>query len=154
MISFSQEIEEITTTYYFIRHAEKDRSDSSNTNPYLNENGLKRAEKWSNVFSNIKFDAVYSTDYHRTIQTATPTAEINNLEITRYNPKEFSIEDFLQNTKGKTVLIVGHSHSTPLLVNSILKKNKYEMIDDKNNANLYIISFTNSEIHDQLLVIE
>ena len=38
------------TTYYFIRHAEKVRSDSSNKNPSLNEVGFKRANKWQEVF--------------------------------------------------------------------------------------------------------
>ncbi|MDP5093772.1 MAG: phosphoglycerate mutase, partial [Polaribacter sp.] len=32
-----------TTTYYLIRHAEKDRTDATNQNPNLNEDGLKRA---------------------------------------------------------------------------------------------------------------
>ena len=35
-----------TTKYYLIRHAEKDRTDPTNQNPNLNEDGLKRAEKW------------------------------------------------------------------------------------------------------------
>lgn len=63
-----------TTTYYFIRHAEKDKSDSSNKNPDLTEKGIQRAEKWSNVFENIKLDFIFSTKYNRTIQTAQPTA--------------------------------------------------------------------------------
>ena len=62
MISYSQEV----TTYYFIRHAEKLRIDKTDKNPNLNYNGYKRAEAWKDVFSNISFDAVYSTDYNRT----------------------------------------------------------------------------------------
>ena len=60
--SYSQEI----TTYYFIRHAGKLRIDKTDRNPNLNDDGLKRAEAWKEVFSAISFDAVYSTDYSRT----------------------------------------------------------------------------------------
>lgn len=152
--SFSQEINDNISTYYFIRHAEKDRSDTINPNPHLNEKGLARAEKWKNVFSNIEFDIIYSTDYFRTKETALPTATSKHLEITLYNPREFKTETFLNETRGKTVLIVGHSNTTPLLVNAIIGKEKYKMIKDNNNANLYIVSISNTDIHDQLLVIE
>ena len=77
LISFAQEV----TTYYFIRHAEKLRIDKTDKNPNLNFNGYKRAEAWRNVFSNIPFDAIYSTDYNRTKLTAKPTATSKNLPI-------------------------------------------------------------------------
>jgi phosphohistidine phosphatase SixA len=143
-----------TSTYYFIRHAEKDRSDASNQNPHLIEKGKQRAEHWKNVFKNIKFDAIYSTEYHRTIETAQPTALKNNIEITLYNPKEIDVQEFLNNTKGQSVLVVGHSNSTPKFVNSILSKEKYEHIDDSNNANLYIVTISGDIISDTLLLVE
>lgn len=142
------------STYYFIRHAEKDRSDNTNSNPHLNEKGKQRAEKWRDVFSNIKFDAIFSTDYFRTKETAQPIAANNSLEIILYNPRDLNINEFLEETYGKTVLIVGHSNSTPTFVNAILENKKYEMIDDTNNANLYIVTVTNSSISSQLLVIK
>ena len=52
-----------TTTYYLIRHAEKDRTNNTNRNPSLNTNGLLRAKRWAKHFEKIKLDAVYSTDY-------------------------------------------------------------------------------------------
>ena len=144
-----------TTTYYFIRHAEKDRSDASNKNPNLMQKGIFRAAKWSYVLEHIKFDAVYSTDYNRTKQTAQPTAEKNNVEITIYDPKELNSEEFIKNTKGKTVLVVGHSNTTPMFVNAVIGKEKYEQINDSNNANLYIVTISSSgEISDTLLVID
>lgn len=144
-----------TTTYYFIRHAEKDRSDASNKNPNLMQKGIFRAAKWSYVLEHVKFDAVYSTDYNRTKQTAQPTAEKNNVEITIYDPKELNSKEFIKNTKGKTVLVVGHSNTTPMFVNAVIGKEKYESIDDSNNANLYIVTISSSgEISDILLVID
>lgn len=61
---------ENTTTYYLIRHAEKDQSDKSNRNPHLTDEGLKRAENWSKILANVKFDKIYSTNYYRTLETA------------------------------------------------------------------------------------
>jgi len=159
--TFSQETNEIkenivkTTTYYFIRHAEKDRSDATNKNPNLIQKGLFRAAKWSYVLELVKFDAVYSTDYNRTKQTAQPTAEKNNVEITIYNPRELNSKGFIKNTKGKTVLVVGHSNTTPMFVNAVIGNKKYESIDDSNNANLYIVTISSSgEISDLVVVVD
>jgi len=157
--SFSQENKSESasevTTYYFIRHAEKDRSNPSEQNPHLKEEGLKRAGNWSNILGNIKFDVIYSTDYHRTKETALPTADKNKLDITIYDSRELNtiIDDFLNNTKGKTVLVVGHSNTTPAFVNAVLGIKKYEDIDDSNNGNLYIVTIIGDKIVDQVLTI-
>ncbi len=154
---FSQDIEieteTETTTYYFIRHAEKDRTDKTNRDPHLTEVGKTRAKKWSSVFGQIKFDAVYSTNYNRTKETAQPTATKNEVEITFYDSRNMDSKTFMNDTKGKTVLIVGHSNTTPMFANAVIGKKKYELIDDNNNGNLYIITITNNTITNQLLVI-
>lgn len=142
------------TTYYFIRHAEKERTDVTNKNPNLTEKGQLRAKNWSTVFENVDFDLIYSTNYKRTVQTATPTAKSKNLEIQFYNPKELYNQDFRSKTKEKTVLIVGHSNTTPQFVNNVLGIEKYAEIDDANNSNLYIVTITNSLKTAILLKIE
>lgn len=144
-----------TTTFYFIRHAEKDISDKSNKDPHLIEKGVLRALKWSYVFEHIKFDVIYSTNYNRTRETAQPTAEKKELEITLYDPSKIDGNAFYERNKGKTALIVGHSNSTPTFVNKMIGKEKYAQIDEKNNANLYIVTISpNGEISDMILVIE
>ena len=134
-----------TTTYYLIRHAEKDRTDKTNRNPNLNEKGLERAKKWANHFKNIDLDAVYSTKYNRTMQTATPTAESKKLEILNYDPRKMYDSIFQQNTKGKTVLVVGHSNTTPVFANKILGEKKYENMSDNDNASLYIVTISDDK---------
>ena len=136
--------QETTTTYYLIRHAEKDRSDKTNRNPNLNENGLKRAENWKKYFKDIDLDAVYSTNYNRTQQTATPTAKSKNLEILSYDPRDMFNDEFQKNTLGKTVLVVGHSNTTPFFANKIIEKDTYKEMDDNDNASLYIITVKSS----------
>ncbi len=134
-----------TTVYYLIRHAEKDRS-TTGQDPILTEKGLERAANWTKIFTPIKFDHVYSTDYKRTQQTALPTAADKNLEIRSYNPDKLYDENFKRNTNGKTVLIVGHSDTTPALVNTILGELKYDQLDDKDNGKLFIVTLNKDDI--------
>ena len=70
--------------FFLIRHAEKDRTNSENNNPKLNEIGKERSLKWSEVFKNIELDKIYSTNYYRTIETVTPVSKKFNLGITLY----------------------------------------------------------------------
>ncbi|WP_033961907.1 phosphoglycerate mutase family protein [Psychroserpens jangbogonensis] len=142
-----------TTTYYLIRHAEKDRSDKTNKDPNLKEEGNKRAVNWSKVFENVDFDAVYSTQYNRTTQTAQPTAKMQELEIQSYDPRNLYSEEFAKATFGKTVLVVGHSNTTPVFVNAILGEKKYENMDDHDNGSLYIVTISEDHKIDQVLKI-
>ena len=146
---YSQE----TTTYYLVRHAEKDRTNEADNNPHLTEKGLKRASNWNTVLSQISFNEIYSTNYFRTIETALPLASREKLEIKFYDPSSLNITDFKENTKGKTVFIVGHSNTIPTFVNQLIGIDKYQDIEDTNNSNLYIITLINGKATDQLLMI-
>ena len=136
------------TQYYFIRHAEK--ADSSK-NPDLSEKGLERAQGWKALFSEIKFDAVYSTDFNRTLQTIQPIVAGNNQLLKIYNPKMIDIEAFKKETHGKTILIVGHSNTIPNMVNQIIKENKYTNIEENQFGNLYIVTLFENQIVSKLL---
>ena len=145
---------QVETKYFFIRHAEKNEIDKTDRNPELTEKGEQRAIYWSEVLNNVNFDEVYSTNYNRTIKTALPIAAKNNLEIQFYNPRELNSDIFKHETKGKTILIVGHSNTTPTFVNKVIGKEKYAQIEEHNNSNLYIVTINNSGTMDILLKIE
>jgi len=151
---YEKEVKQKTTTYYLIRHAEKDQSDKSNRNPHLTEVGKKRADKWANILKNVKFDMVYSTDYHRTKETAKPTAIVNGVELSIYDPRSMDIKSFMKDTNGKTVLIVGHSNTTPMFSNGLIGEKKYNMIDESNNANLYIVTISKDSKTSTLLKVD
>jgi len=136
---------ENTSVYYFIRHAEKDRSDSTNKNPSLTIQGLERANKWALFFKDKNIAAVYSTNYKRTQQTALPIAKEQNLEIISYTAKELISEKFIANNKGKNIVIVGHSNTTPELVNRLLGEKKYEDIADRENNNVFIVTLNKNK---------
>ena len=143
------------TTFYFIRHAEKNISNPANNDPDLVMEGVLRAARWSSVFNRINFDVIYTTDYNRTRNTALPIAEKKKLSLTFYSPNDFDSINFIKNNSGKTVLIVGHSNTIPKMVNALIGKKQYQQIKETNYTNLYIINITESgEIIHQVLAID
>ena len=137
-----------TTTIYFIRHAEK--VDISK-NPDLSTFGLDRAAHWNEIFSDIPFDAIYSTDFTRTKQTAAPTATNKKIDITLYVAKNIDFQKFKTDNLGKTVLVVGHSNTIPDFVNKLINQEKYSNIEDKTFGNLYIVTLNGDLINHLLL---
>ncbi|UJH92266.1 histidine phosphatase family protein [Antarcticibacterium sp. 1MA-6-2] len=135
-----QETSEEPTTYYFIRHAEKDISNPNNPDPELTEEGIKRSEKWAEVFRDISFDAIYSSDFKRTRNTAQKIADFQEKEVQLYDVSKLNDENFQKNTKGKTVLVVGHSNTNPAFVNYILEEKKYKDIEESESGSLFIVT--------------
>ncbi len=126
------------TNYYFIRHAEKDLSDPTNRNPDLTSEGEARAERWRDYFSDKEIDAVYSTKFTRTLETARPTAKANNLIIKGYDPKALYDEAFKLATTGLNVVVVGHSNTTPNFANAVYgEPDAFKEIDESEYYHLY-----------------
>lgn len=128
------------TTYYFIRHAEKMTNDPNEKDPELTEQGLRRAENWAKVFKDVPFDLVFSTNYKRTRSTAQKVADSQQKEVELYDPAKLNDKIFQEKTEGKTVLVVGHSNTTPAFVNTILKEKKYHDIADSESGSLFIVT--------------
>ena len=140
------------STYFFIRHAEK--QDDGTRNPHLTQEGLERANEWASVFQAKKIDRVYTTDYFRTKETAEKIAESQETELLIYDPRDFDIEAFKNETQGMTVVVVGHSNTTPSNVNSLIGEEKYDQINEEIHGNLYVVSFIGDSSFDLLLVIK
>ena len=141
--------------FFLIRHAEKDRTDAENKNPNLNEKGKLRALKWVEVFKNIEFDKIYSTNYYRTLETVMPISKKIKKKILIYNPSKINYGKFLSdNNTNNKVLVVGHSNTIPAFVNGLIKQSFYSQINDRNNSNLYIVKICNNSISHNLLYIE
>lgn len=143
-----------TTTFYLIRHAEKDRSNPDNPDPELNQDGLGRSVRWAEVFDAVELDAVYTTDYERTRMTAAPTVVKKGLTEKIYEPGTLDLATLKAQHYGKHVLIVGHSNTTPELVNKFLGEAKYGDIDDLDNSTLFIVSVNGDTVTDIRLRID
>ncbi|MGB1211559.1 MAG: phosphoglycerate mutase family protein [Lacinutrix venerupis] len=141
-----------TTTYYIVRHAEKDNKPANN--PKLLPEGKLRALNYAKYFKNIKLDAIYSTDFTRTKNTALPTAKSKNLKTIIYNAFEIDYNKFKDETKGKTIFIVGHSNTISDFANNIIGTKEYNEIDETVYNNMYIVTITDKKINHQLKTID
>lgn len=145
-------MQENFTTYYFIRHAEKDEGASQNNDPQLSETGKQRAQKWAEVLKDVEFDMVFSTNYERTRSTASVIAASQEKEVEFYDSRKLFDPGFQQKTKGKTVLVVGHSNTNPAFVNAVLGSEKYKALDEAEYGSLFIVTVgPNDEKTSQVL---
>lgn len=111
-----------TFTIYLVRHSEKDVSGNHDGDPPLTECGTERSEHLSNFFSAVPLEAVYSTDYTRTKNTALPTAWSQKLELQNYSPSELEAFAKLLKTRKQDALVVGHSNTTAVLAGMLAGK--------------------------------
>jgi len=142
------------STFYLIRHAEKIRVDSAESNPDLNEKGLIRAERWKNYFLDKDVTKIYSTNYKRTYNTVKPLASEKNIEIFFYSPSDIEYDEFIKSNIGDTTLVVGHSNTIPGFVNELIDYEYYQQIDDFNNSNLYVVSICESNVTHKLIKVD
>lgn len=140
------------STFYLIRHAEKDRSNPDDGDPELNQKGLGRAMHWAEILDAVALDAIYSTDYNRTAMTAAPISVKKNIDVQYYDPKIVDIAQFKADNLNKNVLIVGHSNTTPEFVNQLIDEEKFSAIDDSENGTLFIVKVVNGVATDTKLL--
>jgi broad specificity phosphatase PhoE len=94
---------------------------------------------WAEILKDVPLNAIYTTDFERTNMTAAPAAVKQDITVQYYDPEELDIEQFLADNRGNNVLVVGHSNSTPALVNKIIGEEKYGQMDDYDNGSLFIV---------------
>lgn len=137
-ILFCTNAQEITTVI-LVRHAEKQVSESKN--PDLTEIGRKRAQNLTSLLREIQIDHIYSTEYLRTQNTVQPISTDREIPIQPYNPRELDsfADKLLADHKGKTILVSGHSNTTPMLVNALMGEAAYENLDDSEYDWIFIV---------------
>ena len=123
-------------TLYFVRHAEKDLT--TKVDPELTTQGLETASKLANYLSDKPLQAIFSSDYRRTKQTAAPVVKSHNLALTIYNPRELAELAKQLKSKMQTVLVVGHSNTTPEIVS--LVGGKAKPISEQEYGELFIVT--------------
>ncbi len=126
---------------YLVRHAEK-LVDSKN--PSLTICGQERAEQLASLLVKADISAIYSTSYQRTMQTAKPLAKRQNVAVKNYSPRY--LEQFaLQLRRNKeNALIIGHSNTTPILV-ELLTKKKVAPLTEQDYQYLYQVQLNKEQ---------
>ena len=124
-------------SFYLIRHAEKQSGDD----PGLTVQGQQRAQHIASILSLSDIKAVYSTDYQRTRLTAQPIAEIKNLKVQIYDPKELQkfADELLK--RDISAVIVGHSNTTPQLAHLLSGESVSEMDENSFNLIYQVVTF-------------
>ncbi|MFM8832543.1 MAG: SixA phosphatase family protein [Cytophagales bacterium] len=131
--------QEKLTTVILVRHAEKENDGSKN--PELSEAGKKRALLLADLFSKAKIDAVYSTNFKRTEATVAPLASYHSLPITHYDgAKPAEVDEMISKWKGGTIVICGHSNTTPAIINRLIGKEEYKTFHDGDYSNLVMLT--------------
>jgi broad specificity phosphatase PhoE len=113
--------------YYIVRHAEKevltkDSAMFSAANPPLSNAGQVRAFVLRDELKKKHIGTIYSTNYHRTMNTARPLSQAIGVPIYPYSASKDSLEPFITRLNAihrKSVLIVGHSNTIDDLVNRL-----------------------------------
>ena len=133
-----------TTTIIFVRHAERELSVGDD--PGLSDTGRRRVAELTRQLVDADvvagIDAIYSTPFKRTRETAQPLADALNLEVNEYDAadRETVLETILKNHKGKIILVVGHSDTLPELIANLGASKKVPPIDEMEYDNIFIIS--------------
>ena len=102
------------TTVILVRHGEK--TSVKEADPPLSEAGQARASELARVLAGTKIDAIYTTEYIRTRDTAAPVAGAQGVEAKVFPNSRTYAPDLAKHIraehKGETVLVVGHSNTT------------------------------------------
>jgi len=133
-----------TTTIIFFRHAEQTSHDEAD--PPLSEAGQRRVAELTRQLVDADvvagIDAIYSTPYIRSLETARPLADQLDLPINSYaaDDTEEILDTILKNHKGKIILVIGHSNTLPVLIANLGASKKVPAIAQNEFDNIYIIS--------------
>lgn len=132
-------------TAYLVRHAEKVTGDAAMQiedprDPPLTSAGQARAEALADRLADAGIAEIWSTDTTRTLDTARPLAARLGIAIQLYDP--FDLEGFaaqLKTDPDVTVLVVGHSNTTPQLAEALGAEPGAPIVEATEYDRLYVI---------------
>lgn len=127
------------STFILVRHVEK--VDNS-ADPDISQVGFERAMRLAALLKETKLSHIYASDFRRTRQTAKAVADDHQLTTEVYNSKR--IEELALKLQrlpaGSTVLVVGHTNTTPQLANLLLGKTRYLAFDEMDYGNIIVVT--------------
>lgn len=125
---------------FLVRHAEMCLDQGSN--PNLSSYGQERARELARVLVDVNLEKIYSTPFNRTLQTATPISQSQELEINQVEVATGFLEslaDQIKTSEAATILVAGHSNTTPRLVN-LLVGTELSDLEETEFDRLYIVT--------------
>lgn len=146
------------TTFILVRHAEKEANaetmqGTQNKDPELSEAGKARALRLADMLQRQEIAAIYSTNYKRTRNTVNPLAEKLGVKIQQYEPfKEAEILKMLEEHKGKTIVVVGHSNNIPWIANLLLNTKQFGDYDESYYENMLVVNVVEKGVASTLQI--
>lgn len=131
------------TTVILMRHAEK--VNDGTDDPSLTPQGHERATRLAQLLQNTTVDAIYSSPFQRTQNTIAPLAQAKGLTVQTYDPKKpEEIDTILKKYPGRTIVVCGHSNTTPRMANRLLGKTQFKDFEETEFGNLLVIDVVES----------
>lgn len=129
-----------STTYYIVRHAEKEAPANVMTSDVpLSAAGKERAQALKEELQAKGIRRIYSTNYIRTRETAYPLSTASGVSIQTYDPKDNKFIDLLKESGKGNILVVGHSNTVDDLVNGLTGKNLLKDLPDTQYGDLFVV---------------
>lgn len=107
-------------TIFLVRHAEKaEPTPDRPSDPDLSAAGRARADRLAKALDDIRFSAIYATEFQRTQKTAAPIARKSMLGIATIPAKNVAaLVAKLKKDDGR-ILVVGHSNTVPEIIKGL-----------------------------------
>lgn len=135
---------------FLVRHAEKD-IESMEIDSHLTDEGNIRAAELARTLADAEIGFIHSSDYIRTRNTAAPVADLFDLEIELYDTSLLHELADTMKARGGRHLVVGHSNTTPILVEILGGEPGVPIVEQNEYDRLYILTIINGEVNTVLL---
>lgn len=128
------------TTYYIVRHAEKQTSTPMAADILLTKEGEERALALRDSLKDKGIKHIYSTVTTRTKATARPLSEATGVSIETYEAKDTTFVTYVKSRGKGNVLIVGHSNTVDDIVNGLTGRKLLSDLPETQYGDLFIVT--------------
>jgi broad specificity phosphatase PhoE len=133
-------------TIYLVRHAEKQTGDD----PSLTSAGAARADLLGDALGDAGIIRIYSTDYARTRETASPLAKSVSVAVDLYDASDLPAFAAVLNSHNGSMLVVGHSNTIPALVKILGGDPGAQINEAAEYDRLYVVRISGDEVASEL----
>lgn len=124
-------------TVYLVRHAEKQAD--AGRDPGLTDAGKQRAQNLASWLQDKNIEDIWSSDYRRTRDTASPLVSSTGTKMRIYSADDLSALSVTLLGNRNTAYVVGHSNTTPDLAR-LLCQCEVEDMEESEYDRLIVIS--------------
>lgn len=140
----TSDLDKPNTVVYLTRHAEKQPTKIKD--PELSAKGEETAKRLATYLQNSHLDVIYSTPFKRTRNTAKAVANQQDKDITElFLPAHEMARLITDMHSGQTILVVGHSNTTPALITQLGVSDKIEIAEDQ-FGELFIVTLNKGSV--------